>query len=193
MKKTYAVFSVVFVLLISGCVQQAGETMNETENQSLQFDDVWKSCQTDSDCMETQAGCCSCRNGGTQTAINKVYLNLWEEQISEKCQGIFCITMYACQEGKAVCDAGQCRFLAVQEACVELCEAAKAEGMVLSDGPCLSDNNPEWGIENWVCDVAHSPRQSVDNQPENQCQEFRSGKASHFVEVDTDCGFIRAV
>ena len=64
----------------------------------------------------------------------------------------------------------------------------------LSDrSPCLSDNNPEWNISGWVCDVAHSPRQAMDDLPENQCSEFREGKSNHFVEVDAACEFIRAV
>ncbi len=45
----------------------------------------------------------------------------------------------------------------------------------------------------WVCDVAHSPREDVDNLPENQCREFGEGKANHFVEVNPNCEFIKAV
>jgi len=73
---------------------------------------------------------------------------------------------------------------------MEFCEASTLD---LSDGPCLSDDNPEWAIENWVCDVAHSPREAIDNLPENQCREFREGIASHFVEVDPNCKFIKAI
>ncbi len=72
--------------------------------------------------------------------------------------------------------------------CIELCSQEKAKNVLLSDGPCLSDKI----TEGWVCDVAHSPRQAIDNDPANQCPEF--GKtAGHFVEVDEDCKFIRAV
>jgi len=77
--------------------------------------------------------------------------------------------------------------------CVDLCKEAKDKGQDLSNGPCLSDDNPKWDVANWVCDVAHWPRQSVDNKPENQCKEFRLGNASHFVEVDPSCEFIRAM
>lgn len=73
--------------------------------------------------------------------------------------------------------------------CVSLCNSVKSK-QDLSNGPCLSDNNPDWTISDWVCDVAHSPRQSVDNLPENQCSDFREGKAKHFVEVDTSCNLI---
>ena len=77
--------------------------------------------------------------------------------------------------------------------CVEACNNYKEN---LSNGPCLL--NPMQAEENfpnlskWVCDVAHSPRQNVDNQIENQCSAFREGIADHFVEVDTNCKFIQA-
>jgi len=79
-----------------------------------------------------------------------------------------------------------------KEACIDLCNSVKST-RDLSNGPCLSDNNPDWNIEDWVCDVAHSPRQDIDNLPENQCQTFRSGKAHHFVEVDTNCNLIKVI
>lgn len=77
--------------------------------------------------------------------------------------------------------------------CVYLCAFEKARGTDLSNGPCLSDGNPDWEVEGWVCDVAHVPRLPVDDLPENQCGEFRNGQASHFVEVDPDCNFIKSV
>jgi hypothetical protein len=81
--------------------------------------------------------------------------------------------------------------------CIELCEDALAKGIDLGPGPCLSDENPEWDIEKWVCDVAHSPREEVDNLRENQCDEwwgaYSAGREIHFVEVDPSCNLIRAV
>lgn len=71
--------------------------------------------------------------------------------------------------------------------CVAICEMAKNEGKDLSSGPCLAENY----VEDWVCDVAHWPRQQVDNLPENQCPTFREGKTHHFVEVDENCKVIR--
>lgn len=76
--------------------------------------------------------------------------------------------------------------------CTDLCQEKFNRQVDISDGPCLSDN-PNWTIDDWVCDVAHSPRTAEDNLPENQCKEFREEKASHFVEVDPNCEFIRAV
>lgn len=70
-------------------------------------------------------------------------------------------------------------------ACIDLCKSSKQD---LSNGPCLSNEI----ISDWVCDVAHSPRQALDNQPENQCVSFREGATKHFVEVDVDCNLITA-
>ena len=77
-------------------------------------------------------------------------------------------------------------------ACITLCEANLKGNVDLSSGPCLSDNHPNWNVDDWVCDVAHSPRQDVDNLAENQCSSYGS-VASHFVEVDENCEFIREV
>lgn len=70
--------------------------------------------------------------------------------------------------------------------CITLCEMAKTGGTDLSKGPCLSNAI----IEDWVCDIAHNPRQAVDNDSANQCSEF--GHASHhFIELDPNCNFIK--
>ena len=75
------------------------------------------------------------------------------------------------------------------DGCIALCERALLSEEDLGTGPCLSNEV----VEDWVCDVAHSPRQTVDNYAENQCSAYRAGDASHFVEVDPDCKFIKAV
>ncbi len=95
------------------------------------------------------------------------------------------LTILAC-----VGTTGETKSMAI-DACISLCNEAVSEGVDLSNGPCLSDDNPEWNIDDWVCDVAHSPRQDVDNLPENQCREFREGRAHHFVEVNEKCELIR--
>ena len=66
-------------------------------------------------------------------------------------------------------------------------EEAVAAGTDLADGPCLGVV-----LDNWVADVAHDPRQEVDDRPENQCEAFRSGEAEHFVELDPEGELIRA-
>jgi hypothetical protein len=55
----------------------------------------------------------------------------------------------------------------------------KSEGLDIKNGPCL-------GIIaiGWVTDVAHNPREASDDQPANQCEDYRNGFAKHFVELD---------
>jgi hypothetical protein len=57
--------------------------------------------------------------------------------------------------------------------------AAQDRGVDFAEGPCLGVI-----MEGWVADVAHEPRQAVDDRPENQCEAYRSGEADHFVELD---------
>jgi hypothetical protein len=66
-------------------------------------------------------------------------------------------------------------------------EEAAAGGTDFADGPCLGVV-----LENWVADVAHDPREEVDDRPENQCGAFRSGEVEHFVELDPEGDLIRA-
>lgn len=75
------------------------------------------------------------------------------------------------------------------EAARRLFEQKKAEGTDFSQGPCLSEEI----IPDWCVDIAHSPRQSVDDRPENQCASYREGRVHHFVELDTDGNVLRAV
>ena len=66
----------------------------------------------------------------------------------------------------------------------------QASGQDLSAGPCISESLP--GLPDWVADIAHDPRQPVDDEPANQCQRYRSGQAHHFVELNVDGQLIRA-
>ena len=63
---------------------------------------------------------------------------------------------------------------------------AKTKGQDLSTGPCLGAVAPDW-----VADIAHNPRQKIDDQPENQCADFINGRAHHFIELDPDGKLIR--
>jgi hypothetical protein len=40
--------------------------------------------------------------------------------------------------------------------------------------------------ENYAVDIVHVPRTDEDNQPENQCEDYRSGKVNHFIELDKE-------
>ncbi len=55
----------------------------------------------------------------------------------------------------------------------------KQEGVDMTNGPCLGKV-----AEDWVLDIAHKPREAVDNKPENQCPDYLSGKVKHFIEFD---------
>lgn len=67
---------------------------------------------------------------------------------------------------------------------------AKAAGADLARGPCIAERLP--GLDSWVVDIAHDPRQSVDDDPANQCQRYRAGEAEHFVELTPKGELIRA-
>jgi hypothetical protein len=67
---------------------------------------------------------------------------------------------------------------------------AQVSGRDLSTGPCISESLPT--LPDWVADIAHDPRQPVDDVPANQCARYRSGQAHHFVELAPDGKLIRA-
>ncbi len=74
--------------------------------------------------------------------------------------------------------------------CIYLCSLNSQESN-WNAGPCLAEAGQNGMAAGWVCDVAKNPRQDIDNLPANQCATYGPGK--HFVEVGTDCKFIRAV
>jgi hypothetical protein len=78
------------------------------------------------------------------------------------------------------------------EHAIELAREAYAEaveaGQDLSSGPCIAEDL----MEGWVADIAHDPRQEIDNDPANQCQNFINGEAEHFVELDPEGNLIQA-
>lgn len=57
----------------------------------------------------------------------------------------------------------------------------------LTSGPCLSNALKP----NWVADLAHNPRTSIDDLPQNQCPAYLEGRAEHFVELDLEGNLIR--
>lgn len=65
-------------------------------------------------------------------------------------------------------------------------QEARGEGRDLSNGPCLGLIGPDW-----VADITHDPRAPVDDDPANQCAEYRSGEAKHFVELTPEGKIIR--
>lgn len=83
--------------------------------------------------------------------------------------------------------AGNDRAAAIRKA-KELYLQKKQAGTDILNGPCIA----EYLLPDWVADIAHNPRQGVDDLAENQCQAYREGKARHFVELDPDGNLIRA-
>ncbi len=75
-------------------------------------------------------------------------------------------------------------------ACIKACQELNASGANMSVGPCAA--NPLKDYPSWVCDVAHNPRQPVDDIRENQCPLYRNGGAGYFIEVTPDCAYIRS-
>jgi predicted small lipoprotein YifL len=67
---------------------------------------------------------------------------------------------------------------------------AQSSGVDLSTGPCISESLPS--LPDWVADLAHDPRQPIDDEAANQCERYRSGEAHHFVELNIDGQLIRA-
>lgn len=60
-------------------------------------------------------------------------------------------------------------------------------GEDFTDGPCLTNDL----LPDWVADIAHKPRQKIDDLPQNQCQALLEGRATHFVEMDKNGIVIR--
>ena len=60
----------------------------------------------------------------------------------------------------------------------------------MSSGPCIAETIP--GVPDWAADVAHDPRQPIDDRPQNQCASFREGRTHHFVELDPQGNLIHA-
>jgi hypothetical protein len=81
------------------------------------------------------------------------------------------------------------REKAVDEAQIAF-QQAQGSGRDLSSGPCISETLV--GLRDWVADIAHDPRQPVDDESANQCERYRSGEAHHFVELNIDGQLIRA-
>ena len=63
----------------------------------------------------------------------------------------------------------------------------RQENLDFSTGPCLGKI-----ADDWVLDIAHNPRQDIDNKSENQCPDFLAGRAHHFVEFDPQGNLIKA-
>lgn len=66
----------------------------------------------------------------------------------------------------------------------QLYNSKKIVGMKFSS-QCLGT------IGNYAVDIAHVPRTTEDDLPENQCEDFRLGRVMHFIELDKDGNVVR--
>ncbi|HHD92409.1 MAG TPA: hypothetical protein ENL06_02165 [Candidatus Portnoybacteria bacterium] len=123
---------VLIILIIVGGVFYFSSQKKAGQNQkNIQILDQWRACQQDSDCIETQAGCCSCSGGGKQTAINKKYLKQWKNILKNKCSRVTCIALAACRDGRPVCKNNKCEFKSnrqanreIEKICCQECKEA---------------------------------------------------------------------
>jgi len=78
--------------------------------------------------------------------------------------------------------------LAVMQA-LELYHQEKQKGTEFSS-QCLGTvgKNIKFAV-----DIVNIPRNQEDNNPENQCQDFRSGEIKHFIELDKNGNIVRIV
>jgi len=99
--------------------------------------------------------------------------------------GLICVFLFSgCTQTETKTDVEKATL-----ACINECKNWLNTDKDLSNGPCLLNPIPE--LPDWVCDVAHDPRQDMDNDPNNQCSAFREGRANHFVEVNLNCKLIK--
>jgi hypothetical protein len=73
--------------------------------------------------------------------------------------------------------------VSIQEELIQKAKALLSEeketGTDLSNGPCLGRV-----ADDWVVDIAHNPREAIDDKLENQCVDFNNGDVHHFIEID---------
>lgn len=69
---------------------------------------------------------------------------------------------------------------------LQLYQQKKAEGMQFSS-QCLGS------CGNYAVDIVHVPRSEEDNLVENQCEDYREGKVSKFIELDLEGNIFRIV
>lgn len=62
-----------------------------------------------------------------------------------------------------------------------------ALGLDYTNGPCLTNDL----MKNWVVDIVHHPRESIDDNPQYQCAAYIEGRAKRVVEMDQNGDIIR--
>ena len=67
-------------------------------------------CDTDTDCVLVNKGCCTCSAGGESIAIHKSKRDSYISELKESCYGYYsvCAQQYLCDSFKAECQNSQC-------------------------------------------------------------------------------------
>lgn len=77
------------------------------------------------------------------------------------------------------------KSLALRQARPVVDDALTSSGDI-SDGPCLKEEL----IPNWSLDLVHHPREDADDELQNQCYNYITGKTRHLIEFDLRGNFI---
>ncbi|MEK6892723.1 MAG: hypothetical protein AABX07_00815 [Nanoarchaeota archaeon] len=70
------------------------------------------------------------------------------------------------------------------DSAIQIYNSKKIVGMNFSS-QCLGT------ITNYALDIVNAPRIAEDNLPENQCDDFKTGKVTHFIELDKNGEIVR--
>ena len=106
-----AIIIIIFIIIVSGIYLWHKYFFGSNQIRETKLSDKWQACKMDSDCVETQSGCCDCGSGGTSTGINKEYLEKWEAKLRQDCKDIACIALFNCKQGKTICQNNKCEFV----------------------------------------------------------------------------------
>ena len=72
----------------------------------------WRSCEKNTDCIETSPTCCDCSGGGEETAINKQFFEKWQSGLKKDC---ICPGVVTCHPGYPICQNKICEYKQVSE------------------------------------------------------------------------------
>ncbi len=81
----------LYVILITVLVIGGGIFLYMNRSITL-TDDIYK-CNEDDDCISVKSGCCGCTAGGSNTAINRTYLDYWNNKMLDECKEISCLAV----------------------------------------------------------------------------------------------------
>lgn len=77
------------------------------------------------------------------------------------------------------------KYQDIEQKAISLYLKNKKANINFTSGPCLGT------VDGYAVDIAHSPRQAIDDLPKNQCPNYVNGKVTHFVELTEGGSIIR--